>query len=67
MKIYGRVKIKLQVLTLTRDGGWWSESRFPFLSTKAEPKIGTWLIRVDGNFSVAMKKMSASGGSRAPI
>jgi len=55
-KMYGRVKVKLQVLTVTLDGRLWSESHFAFLSPKAEPKTGTWLIPVDGNFSVAKEK-----------
>jgi len=67
MKIYGRVKVKLQVLTLTLDEEGWSESLFTFLSPKAKLNVGTWLIPADGNFSMTKKNMPASGGSRAPV
>jgi hypothetical protein len=55
-KMYGGVKVKLQVLALTPDEREWSKSCFTFLSPKAEPKIETWLSPADSNFSVAKKK-----------
>jgi len=61
------VKVKPQVLTLTLDGRGWPESRFSFVSPNAEPKRGSWLSPVDSNFSMAKKKMPASGGSGAPV
>jgi hypothetical protein len=67
MKMYGRVKVISQGLTLTLDGRERSESRVTFLSPKAEPKVGNWLSPVDSNFSVAKKKMFVAGWSRAPV